>query len=219
MNRTLQALLTIFLFTHSAFGQGTDTLTTESPLELDVSDTLSVPVWNDSLQVLDGSDSIPLYFEGEVAVADSLAKETERAHSPYKAIMYALVIPGLGQGYNRKYYKIPIVWAAMGGAVYAITYNTRRYRDAAYEYALVPDDNNERILRGWRRYMELSYIALTVVYALQVVDAYVDAQLYSWDVNENLSMRVAPSLQPMMAPNSMTGQSYGLTCSFNIKGR
>ena len=67
--------------------------------------------------------------------------------------------------------------------------------------------------------MELSYIALTFVYALQVVDSYVDAQLYSWDVSENLSMRVVPSLQPLMTPVSMTGQSYGITCSFNLKGR
>ncbi len=205
MNRTLQALLIIFLFTHTSSGQGTDTLTFSTGAD----STMTKPV----------SDSIPLYAEGEMTFADSVAGETGKAHSPYKAIMYALVLPGLGQGYNQKYYKIPIVWAAIGGAVYAISYNTRKYREAANEYALVPDDNNERILRGWRRYMELSYIALTVVYALQVVDAYVDAQLYSWDVNENLSMRVAPSLQPLMVPNSLTGQSYGLTCSFNLKGR
>ena len=67
--------------------------------------------------------------------------------------------------------------------------------------------------------MELSYIALTVVYALQVVDAYVDAQLYNWDVNENLSLRVVPSLQPLMVPTQGTGQSFGLTCSLNLKGR
>ena len=196
MNRTLQALLTLFLFSQTMYGQGPDTLT-----------------------VIETGDSIPLYVSGNISVEDSLMRKQEAEHSPSKAIMYALVLPGLGQGYNRKYYKIPIVWAALGGAVYAITYNTRKYKDAAYEYALLPDDNNERILRGWRRYMELSYIALTLVYALQVVDAYVDAQLYSWDVNENLSMRVTPSIQPLMAPNSLTGQSYGLTCSFNFKGR
>ena len=67
--------------------------------------------------------------------------------------------------------------------------------------------------------MELSYIAMIAIYALQVLDAYVDAQLYSWDVNDNLSLRVSPSLQPLLAPNSLTGQSYGLTCSFNIRGR
>jgi hypothetical protein len=67
--------------------------------------------------------------------------------------------------------------------------------------------------------MELSYIGLILVYALQIVDAYVDAQLYSWDVNENLALRIAPSMQPLMAPSSVTGQAYGLTCSFDLKRR
>ena len=67
--------------------------------------------------------------------------------------------------------------------------------------------------------MELSYIGMIAIYALQVLDTYVDAQLYSWDVNDNLSLRVSPSLQPLLAPTSLTGQSYGLTCSFNIRGR
>jgi len=66
--------------------------------------------------------------------------------------------------------------------------------------------------------MELSYIAMIAIYTLQAVDAYVDALLFSWDVNQNLSMRVSPSLQPLMVPSS-TGHSYGLTCSFKIGGR
>jgi hypothetical protein len=198
----------------SAVCQEVDTLN-QSP-ENALIDTIA---GTDTLQVTEVVDSIPLFISGNLNLADSVAMKAEEVHSPFKAIMYALVLPGLGQGYNRKYYKIPIVWAALGGAGYAITYNSGKYRDAAYEYALKPDDTNERILRGWRRYMELSYIALTFVYALQVVDSYVDAQLYSWDVSENLSMRVVPSLQPLMTPVSMTGQSYGITCSFNLKGR
>jgi len=195
MNRTLHALLIISLFIQSAIGQEPDTVTKSPEGEI-----INVSAGSDTLQVMEVGDSIPLFISGNLEAADSVAVQTEEAHSPFKAIMYALVLPGLGQGYNRKYFKIPIVWAALGGAGYAITYNTGKYRDAAYEYALKPDDTNERILRGWRRYMELSYIALTVVYALQVVDAYVDAQLYSWDVSENLSMRIAPSLQPLMTP-------------------
>jgi hypothetical protein len=214
MNRTLHALLIVSFFIQSAIGQEADTLT-KSPDKPPI-DTIT---GTDTLQVMEVGDSTPLFISGNLTSADSVAMKTEELHSPFKAIMYALVLPGLGQGYNRKYYKIPIVWAALGGAGYAITYNSGKYRDAAYEYALKPDDTNERILRGWRRYMELSYIALTLVYALQVVDSYVDAQLYSWDVSENLSMRVVPSLQPLMTPVGMTGQSCGITCSFNLKGR
>jgi hypothetical protein len=207
MNRTLQALLILSLCTHTAFGQEAD----PTPLSL----------VNDTVVVAEQGDSIPFSAaEGSIQFADSaVVLKSAEPHSPSKAVMYALVLPGLGQGYNQKYYKIPIVWAALGGAGYAIVFNTGRYRDSAREYALNPDDTNERYLRFWRRNMELSYIALTVVYALQVVDAYVDAQLYDWDVSENLSLRVVPSLQPLMAPVHGTGQSYGITCSLNLKGR
>ncbi|MGW8314973.1 MAG: DUF5683 domain-containing protein [Bacteroidales bacterium] len=206
MNRTLQALLTIFLCIPTAFGQDADPTSSSQR--------------NDTTVMFQEQDSLPSGVDGILQIADSsVVKETVEPHSPSKAVMYALVLPGLGQGYNRKYYKIPIVYAALGGAGYAIIFNSRKYRDSAHEYALNPDDTNERYLQFWRRNMELSYIALTVVYALQVVDAYVDAQLYNWDVNEDLSLRVAPSLQPMMAPVYGTGQSFGLTCSLNFKGR
>jgi len=163
--------------------------------------------------------------EADSLRSDSLLADTLYAsgpletRSPSKAIMYALVLPGLGQAYNSKFWKMPFVWAAMGGAGYAIVYNTNEYKQASYDYAQNPDDLNQRYLEFWRRNMELSYIALIVVYALQVLDAYVDAQLYSWDVNENLSIGVSPSLKPLMVPTSITGYAYGLGCSFNIRGR
>jgi hypothetical protein len=153
-------------------------------------------------------------------LADSLMlAEAQEPKNPSKAIMYALVLPGLGQAYNGKYWKMPIVWAAIGGAGYAIAYNTGEYKQASYDYAQNPDDLNERYLSFWRRNMELSYIAMIAVYALQVLDAYVDAQLFSWDVNDNLSIGVSPSLKPLMAPGSISGYSYGLGCNFNIRGR
>jgi hypothetical protein len=154
-----------------------------------------------------------------LVLADSSVFEPDYSHSPSRAIMSAVVLPGLGQAYNRKYYKIPIVWAGLGVAGYAITYNTRNYKDASNEYANTPDDTNERYLRFWRRNLELSYIGLMLVYALQVLDAYVDAQLYNWDVNENLSMRVVPSLQPLMLPGGIPKQVYGLSCSIELKRR
>lgn len=165
-------------------------------------------------------DSIYNSMEYDSLRADSLAVvEDPEVKSPSKALMFSLVLPGLGQAYNHKYWKMPIVWGAMGVAGYAIVYNTRAYRGAISDYAQNPDDTNQRYLEFWRKNMELSYIAMLAVYALQVLDAYVDALLYSWDVNDDLSLRVSPSLQPLMAPTSLTGQSFGLTCSFNIRGR
>jgi hypothetical protein len=174
----------------------------------------------DTLLSVQGADTLQSHRRAHLVQADSVkTAEPDFSHSPSKAIMYALALPGLGQGYNRKYYKIPIVWAAMGGAGYAITYNTRNYNQASRDYAQVPDDTNERHLRYWRRNLELSYISLIAVYALQVIDAYVDAQLYSWDVNQDLSLRVAPSLQPLMVPGNVRGQVYGITCNIKLKKR
>ena len=156
-----------------------------------------------------------------ILVSDSIVPVEIRSAS--KALMFGLVLglvlPGLGQAYNRKYWKMPIVWAAVGVAGYAIVSNTKQYKQSSADYALEPSDINERYLQYWRRNMELSYIAMIAIYTLQAVDAYVDALLFSWDVNQNLTMRVSPSLQPLMVPSSSTGPSYGLTCSFKIGGR
>jgi len=113
---------------------------------------------------------------------------------------------------------MPIVLGAMGAAGYAIVYNTKVYKQSILDYLQI-EDYDERYLELYRRSMELSYIALIAVYGLQILDAYVDAYLYNWDVNDNLSLRIAPSIQPMMAPTSLTGFSGGITCSLKIRGR
>jgi hypothetical protein len=166
------------------------------------------------------TDSTFLYVEGGIQEIDTAAvTEPLKVKSPTKALMFALVLPGLGQAYNEKYYKIPIVWAALGAAGYAISYNTRKYEEYSINYINDKNTTTETYLKYGRRNMELSYIVAFVVYGLQILDAYVDANLYSWDVNENLSMGISPSLQPMMVPDSRIGYSGGLTCSFKIKGR
>lgn len=194
MNKIFLAVIIASIYTVRAAGQDPDTL-----YDYLVADTIS------------------RYSPAPLVQADTVEFQSDLSHSAIKAIMYALVLPGLGQGYNRKFYKIPIIWVAMGGAGYAISYNTKQYKVYSKEYALNPDDINERYLRYWRRNMELSYIAMIAVYALQVLDAYVDAQLYNWDVSENLSMGITPSLQPLMVPGRLTSHTYGLTCSFNLK--
>lgn len=239
MNRILVALFLFSTILTPVLCQESDTILDRPLLDTipstDTVDTLST-VPTDSIPVYQQLDTLPDYapFDPELIARqyDSLALEAGQAlqeadtldvkefdpdHSPYKAIMYALVLPGLGQGYNKKYYKIPIVYGAIGGAGYAIIFNTRQYRDASYNYALSPDDTNERYLRYWRRNVELSYIGMILVYALQVIDAYVDAQLWNWDVNDNLSMRVAPSLQPMLTPARHSGHAYGVTCSIDLR--
>jgi hypothetical protein len=165
------------------------------------------------------NDTVFKLANGDYMVADTLQVTPMKPKSPSKALMFALVLPGLGQAYNGKYYKIPIVWGALGVAGYAIVFNTNQYRDATLNYMLDESSTNKRYLDGWKRRMELSYIGAIVVYGLQILDAYVDANLSTWDVSENLSLGISPSLQPMMAPSSKTGYSGGLTCSLKIRSR
>jgi hypothetical protein len=183
------------------------------------SDTLGVKLQQDTLLTIQNYDSIYQIGEEDLPRPDTLVVEVREPKSPTRALMYALVLPGLGQAYNGKYWKIPIVWGALGAAGYAVVYNSGMYEQALRLYIQEKSDNNERIVRGWKRNMELSYIVTILVYGLQVLDAYVDANLYSWDVNENLALGISPSVQPMMSHTSLTGYSGGLTCSLKIKGR
>ena len=232
MSRIFLTVLFSSVITFSAFGQDGDTIRPvgqdgDTILPVSSPDPVEATPTQDTARsnvAIEPDDTIRTFYTGTPAprtnLADSLVvTEPDFSHSPSKAIMYALVLPGLGQGYNKKYYKIPIVWAAIGGVGYAIMFNTEQFRLANAEYKLNQDATTERYLQFWRRNMELSYIGLIAVYALQVLDAYVDAQLYSWDVNENLSMRITPSIQPMMSISAQTGQSYGLTCRLNLNGR
>ncbi len=204
MNRFIVAVL-LFIMTFPALCQE--------------SDTVHVIQTSDTVYAFQTLDSIYRIVEGDLPVLDTQQVEVREPKSPTRALMYALVLPGLGQAYNEKYWKMPFVWAALGGVGYTIVYNTGKYEEATINYILDESSDNKRILDGWKRNMELSYIVAFLVYGLQVLDAYVDANLYSWDVNENLSLGISPSLQPMMTHTSLTGYSGGLTCSFKIRGR
>jgi len=174
---------------------------------------LTLPAFSQESDTVHAIQNADTLYEGA-----SLQIEVREPKSPTRALLYAMVLPGLGQAYNGKYWKIPIVWGALGVSAYAIHYNTQNYEAAVRDYLLTESDD-DRIVRGWRRNMELSYIVTILVYGLQILDAYVDANMYTWDVNDNLSMGISPSLQPMMSHTSLSGYSGGLTCSFKIKSR
>ncbi len=132
----------------------------------------------------------------------------KKPHSPNKAAIFSAVLPGLGQAYNKKYWKIPIVYAGFGLIAYFIISNTSEYKkyDEAYDYVIAGDtvgiDNDyvgqydeQQLLDGkkyHRRNMELSYIVGGLWYILNIVDASVDAHLFDYDVSEDLSIRVDP---------------------------
>lgn len=131
-----------------------------------------------------------------------------KPHSPTKAAIYSAVLPGLGQGYNRKYWKIPIVYAGFGAIIYFIITNSSEYKQfkEAYNYVAAGDsgyiDNEyvakydeQQLLDGknyYRRNMELSYIIGGLWYVLNIIDASVDAHFFDYDISEDLSIRVDP---------------------------
>lgn len=138
--------------------------------------------------------------------ADSLVHK----HTPRKAVVYSLVCPGLGQVYNKKYWKLPIIYGAGGAFAYFIGFNQLKYqkfRDAYIRETAKPihgsaiiDGHNypyeilQRGMDGYRRYRDLSVFGLGAIYLLNVVDAMVDAHFFYYDVSDDLSMRLSPVL-------------------------
>lgn len=159
-----------------------------------------------------------------------------------KALLWAL-LPGGGQIYNRKYWKLPIVWGAFMTCYYSVTWNHRQYQDyhAAYrdlssedpskntswlafapagakaeDYKTYQSSLKSTLKRGndfYRRYRDLSILASILVYGLSILDAYVDAELYTFDISPDLSLRVAPEvgLPKLGIPSYQLGVNCSLT--------
>jgi len=144
-------------------------------------------------------------------VPASQAADTSSAevHSPHKATIYSLVLPGLGQAYNRKYWKIPVIYAGFGALAYNFTINNREMKKFTEAYRYVtnndtfpidneyvtryPDPNDlQRGREFYRRRVELTVIVSTAWYILNVIDAAVDAHFFDYDISDNLSLRIDP---------------------------
>ena len=183
----------------------------------------------------------PVLKESEVP-ADSLKKEIDQkiwVPNPTKATWLALVIPGGGQIYNRKYWKLPIFYGGFAGCAYALTWNSKMYKDysTAYKDAMngnmqsssitdllppgykISETQLKELLRKrkdtYRRYRDLSIFAFIGVYLLSVIDAYVDAELSNFDITPDLSMKVEPAVIDNRIDNS-SNRSVGLQCSFRF---
>ena len=144
-------------------------------------------------------------------------------HNP-KTATYLAFVPGLGQVYNKKYWKLPIVYAGFGVLGYFAVSNRNEYRKFADAYSckLAEDpDKPETICDDplaqvytkehlkanrdfYRRNMELSFVIMGVWYILQILDATVDAHLYNWEVDEDLSVKVQPVFNPQILIPSRT---------------
>lgn len=198
----------------------TDSLlyTTSQEQQKDLSDSLNITL--DSL-AKSQPVTIPVVFKPD----------------PQKSLWYAIIFPGLGQIYNRQYWKVPIVYGGVAGLTYAISWNGKYYRDysrgyrdimdsdpntKSYEkllpYSIDPSSSEAKNLmksrqNTYRRYRDLSIVGAMAFYAITVIDAYVDAQLADFDISPDLSMQVAPTL--FQTPNSYK-PSVGVQLNFNL---
>ena len=146
-------------------------------------------------------------------------------HDPTKAALLSAAIPGLGQAYNKKYWKIPIVWAGLGTFGYFIKWNDDRYqyyrRQLIYEVEKDPDYPNETGLdqstltsarNTYRKSRDQLAIYGILFYLIQIVDANVDAHLIEFDVNQDLSVRFEPEYVPI----DVGGSSMGMAIKFKF---
>ncbi len=161
---------------------------------------------------------------------------SQKVHSPHKASFYAAILPGLGQIYNKKYWKVPLIYGGIAGVAYGIHFNSKYYKDyrRAYRDFIVRDPNNTSYLQfvppgisieensAWfqnalknkknyyKRYRELSYIGLGLIYVAQIIDATVDAHFFNFDISDDLSLNIQPAL---IAPQS---EHSGVGFQFNF---
>ena len=139
---------------------------------------------------------------------------------PKKATMLSAILPGAGQVYNGKTWKVPILYAGILTDVYFIQYNHKRYerfRDALFaldkgEPNQFPSLNRAALVRNvdyWRQNRDLTLLLMLGIYALNLVDANVDAHLSGFDISEDLTLKIVPQIGTLSA-SSTTGLSFTL---------
>ena len=180
-------------------------------------------------------DEKPTDIKGLKAEKIEVIRDSINPLSPAKAAFYSAVLPGLGQAYNKKYWKIPIIYAALGTGIYFYIDNTNkynRYRDAyksrlagnntdefwgtdsngdALESAQFSEESLIRAQNTLRRDRELSLLITVGIYALNIIDANVDAHLLQYNVDENLALKPHFKMNEMDATTNL-----GLTLNFNF---
>ena len=211
------------------------------PISLDETAMQQLPQ-TDSVTV----DTINLLFPVDNKELKKQQRDLMRAQfipNPQRALWLALVIPGAGQIYNRKYWKLPLVYGGFLGCTYAFMWNQQMYSDYSQAYLDIMDDNPatksyedflppnyditgredryKEIFKNrknrYRRWRDLSIFCFAGVYILSVIDAYVDAQLSEFDITPDLSMRIEPTtINTNPLDKRMQHQSYGLGCTLNF---
>ena len=192
------------------------------------------------LLLLFGSNLKGQIIDADTTQVNVVPSNAEELHSPKKAALYSTILPGLGQAYNKKYWKIPIIYAGFGAIGYFMVWNNNNYKISKIAYIDLTDGdplvgshldlkyadqydltdqtsyNNFKTSLSkqqdyYRRNRDLLFISMFAFYGLNIIDASVDAHFFDFDISEDLSFNWQPAM------NSMDKQlSYGLNCTFNF---
>ncbi len=200
-------------------------------------------IGTDSLSDIKGAE-VSVVVDTTLQQKELIDKWSTWRPNPKRALWLALVIPGGGQIYNRKYWKLPIVYGGFIGCLYAMNWNNTMYKDYSQAFIDLSDNDpgtqsyNQFLHLGvqitpanedrykdifkkrrdkFRRWRDLSFFVLVGVYALSVIDAYVDAELSEFDISDDLSLRIEPTIMNNRSSgNLIDNSSIGLQCSLNF---
>ena len=173
-----------------------------------------------------GLDSVSFAQESEPPVATTEKSESKPDYSllpknPRKATILSAVLPGAGQVYNGKAWKVPLIYGGIITDIYFINFNNRRYE--IFKQALAdfdnelptdfPSLNRDALVRNvnyWRKSRDLCYLVLVGIYALNLIDANVDAHLSGFDVSDDIALKFEPHYESFSSNNRSVGLSVKL---------
>lgn len=212
MNKNLLLLFFAFLLFHSGFSQEEEKKESE-----------------ERPQQTKEVDSLSKNMKGEGVTFEEVTKQKDiNPLAPSKAAFYSAILPGLGQIYNKRYWKAPIVWGAIGTGIYVYSINNTEYRRArnAYKRRLAgfeddeffdlngdgngPDVSSEALQEAQentQRDRDLALVVTIALYALNIIDANVDSHLKQYNVSDDLAV----DFNPYLDINPFTNEpNYGM---------
>jgi len=149
------------------------------------------------------------YSYAQKVDSDTLQIDSIKPHSPRKATLLSVAVPGLGQVYNKKYWKVPIIYAAIGTSLYFAFDNQNEYKKYKEAYGIridgdastvddfdpiLTEDNLKSHMDYYQLNRDYAFLFAGLFYVFNIVDASVDAHLFNFPVNDNLSFRLQPEL-------------------------
>ncbi len=161
---------------------------------------------------------------------NSVAGVITQEPSPGRAAVLSATLPGLGQIYNQRYWKVPVIYAGFGTLAYFIDFNNTNYRkwreawiaridgnpNTVDDFPIYSDDELERAMNFYRRNLEVTYVLTAALYLLNILDASVDAHLMTFDVGEDLTMGLHPATFPSASGMGSKRHQTGMTLRINF---